>query len=277
MRPVAEGLVARTTAATQGGPLALVENSAVRRDDTHSPGDEQGPVCGCAKLERLLSLRWLGPDAARAQRTGGTAGDCRFDLVRRRRVHHHPGAPIGIEDLRQRADAVVGVVAKAGIPLDDDLFGRVFLHVLVTRAHGASSWAPVGSVLEPVHDRLGPVAVRAHLRGRALDVVCSPAKTDLSVLIDCPGCTWIAVERGTDTAGVHEQRSVRPRSTKLLVAVSEQDRSVRLAGEHPFFSRLWFRGEALDVGERGSVTDKDALQLSLLRKPVQPFDESGAE
>src|SRR6266516_5244222 len=219
MRPVAEGLVARTTAATQGGPLALVENSAVRRDDTHSPGDEQGPVCGCAKLERLLSLRWLGPDAARAQRTGGTAGDCRFDLVRRRRVHHHPGAPIGIEDLRQRADAVVGVVAKAGIPLDDDLFGRVFLHVLVTRAHGASSsrhvavtlavrgeagsdavakraiscaasWAPVGSVLEPVHDRLGPVAVRTHLRGRALDVVRGPAKLDLSVLVDCPGRTW---------------------------------------------------------------------------------------
>ena len=59
--------------------------------------------------------------------------------------------------------------------------------------------------------------------------------------------------------------------------MSEQDRSLRLAGEHPFFSLLWLGSEALDVGERGPMADQDALELSLLRKPVQPVDEIGAE
>src|SRR5437899_1094944 len=91
------------------------------------------------------------------------------------------------------------------------------------------------------------------------------------------GSAWIAIERSTDTAGVHEQSSVRPRSTKLLVTVSEQDCSVRLPGKHVLFSRLLLRGEALDVGERGAVTDEDVLQLSLLRQSVKPFHELWTE
>src|SRR5436190_15242363 len=106
----------------------------------------------------------------------------------------------------------------------------------------------IGSMLESVHDRLGPLAVGAHLRDRSLDVVRRPAKGDLSVLPQGPGRAGIAVERRTDTAGIQEQRSARARSAELLVAVSEQDRPVRLAGEQPLLARLGFRSEALDVG-----------------------------
>src|SRR5438132_13278834 len=140
-----------------------------------------------------------------------------------------------------------------------------------------ASWLPIGCVLETVDNRLGPVSVRTHSCDPPFDVVCRPAKTYLSVVVHRPSGTRIAVERRTDTAGVYEQCSVRPRSTKLQVAVSEQDRSLRLAGEHPFFSLLWLGSEALDVGERGPMADQDALELSLLRKPVQPVDEIGAE
>src|SRR5204862_7968362 len=96
--------------------------------------------------------------------------------------------------------------------------------------------------------RLGPLAVVAPLPYRCLAVVGRPAKGVLSVLPQGPGRAGIAVERRTDTGGIQEQRSARARSAELLLAVSEQARPVRLAGEQPLLARLGFRSEALDVG-----------------------------
>src|SRR6266542_2310112 len=114
-----------------------------------------------------------------------------------------------------------------------------------------------------MHDWLGPVAVGAHLRGRSLDIVGGSAEADLAALVERPGRAWIPVERRADASGVHQQRPVRSGSPELLVAVAEQNRTLRLTVEHPLFARLRFRREALDIGARRAVADEDAVQLGL--------------
>src|SRR2546425_7130926 len=140
-----------------------------------------------------------------------------------------------------------------------------------------SSRLLVGSVLDPVHDRFRPVAVGAHLCSRSLDVVGGSTKADSSLVEQRPRRAWIAVERCPDAARVHQQRAVRAAPLELLVAVAEQDRPLRLAGEHPFLARLRFGGEALDVGEWRAVADENAVQLRTLRKLVEARNERRAE
>src|SRR5205085_903870 len=99
------------------------------------------------------------------------------------------------------------------------------------RASG--SLRSVRAVLDPVDDRLGPLAVRPHLRRGPLDVVLRPAQLELPVVVERPRGARVAVERHADAARVHELRLVRPGPTELDVAVAEEDRSPRLAGEQP--------------------------------------------
>src|SRR5919204_4475176 len=87
----------------------------------------------------------------------------------------------------------------------------------------------VGSLLDSMRDRLGPLTVGTHLRSRSLDVVRRSPEMDLAVFEERPRCPGISVERSADTTGVHQQRPVRPRSPKLLVTVTEQDRPSCLA------------------------------------------------
>src|SRR5437588_11092499 len=131
VRAVAERLVARAAAATKGGLLALVENGAFGVEDPNAPGDEQWPVRGCAKLERLLPLRRWDADPAGSQGARWTTRDRRLDLVGRRRVDLDPRPPAVVEHLRQRTDAVLRVVTEPRLPLDDDLVGRVLLREVV--------------------------------------------------------------------------------------------------------------------------------------------------
>src|SRR6266487_4003937 len=136
VRAVAERLVGRTAAAAKRRLFALVENGAFGVEDPHAPGDEQWPVRGCAKLERLLPCRRRCSDPARSQCTGGTARDCGLDLVGRRRVDLDPRPPAVVEHLRQRADTVLRVIAEARFPLDHDLVRGVLLREFVPlRAH----------------------------------------------------------------------------------------------------------------------------------------------
>src|SRR2546421_11664557 len=73
---------------------------------------------------------------------------------------------------------------------------------------GSGSGSLVGAVLDAPHDRLGPVALRAHLDGSALDVVSGSAKADLPALIERPGRARVAVERRSDASRIHQQRAV---------------------------------------------------------------------
>src|SRR6266487_2158214 len=59
-----------------------------------------------------------------SQGAGRTARDCGLDLVGAGRVDLDPRPPAVVEHLRQRADAVLRVVAEAWLPFDDEA-GRV--------------------------------------------------------------------------------------------------------------------------------------------------------
>src|SRR5436190_6387192 len=136
VRAVAEGLVRRAAAAAERRPLALVEQLACRVDDSYASGYQQGPVRGCANLERLLPLRVGGPDPACLQRPGRAEGDRGLDLVGRGRIDLDPWPPAFVEHPRQRPDAVLGVKAQARLPLHLDLVRGVLLRdVVPLRAH----------------------------------------------------------------------------------------------------------------------------------------------
>src|SRR5206468_10939292 len=47
--------------------------------------------------------------------------------------------------------------------------------------------------------------------------------------------------------------------------------------EDAFHVRLWIRRETFEVRERRAVADEDAVQLRVVRKPVQALHESRAE
>jgi hypothetical protein len=61
------------------------------------------------------------------------------------------------------------------------------------------------------------------------------------------------VERRADTAGVDEEGPARAGSPELLVAVAEEDRLLRLTGEHPLLA-------GLRVGCKASMSDADQLR-----------------
>src|SRR6266508_505777 len=140
VRAVAERPVARSAAATERGPLALVEDVAVGVEDADAAPEEEWAAGRGANLERLRTLRQAAAEPPRAQRPGRAARDGRLDLVGRSRVGLHPGPSVAIEHLRQPLDAVQRVVAEARLPLDHDLVARVLLHDRIpARGHLVSS------------------------------------------------------------------------------------------------------------------------------------------
>src|SRR5205823_8267103 len=110
-------------------------------------------------------------------------------------------------------------------------------------------------MLDAPHDRLGPIAVGAHLCGGSLDVVRGSAQAKLAVVVEGPGRPRVAVERRAHAPGIHQEGAVRSGAFELAVAVTEKDPPFSLTREHAFLVRLRFGREAFDVGERRAMAD----------------------
>src|SRR4051794_20162243 len=112
---VAERLVRRAAAAAERGPVALVQQAPVGRDDADAAAHEQRAVLRGAHLE-LVARHGRPAGPAGAQCPGRAPCDGRLHLAGGRGLDLNPRAPGRIEDLRQRAGARLGGGTQARPP-----------------------------------------------------------------------------------------------------------------------------------------------------------------
>src|SRR5436190_8226553 len=123
---VAERLVARGAAAAERDARVFSDHGPVVAEDAQAATQEEGPVR--ARLDRrFLGHLFLRPavEPPEVECPGRTRSHRLRDLVRVRRVHRDPRPGIGVEHLRQCANAVLHVDAQARLPRDLDSLAGV--------------------------------------------------------------------------------------------------------------------------------------------------------